>query len=61
MTARTIERLLGVSFPAARAAAEELTAAGVLTPRQVERNTTGYLAREVLDLSEPHRRARVTP
>jgi hypothetical protein len=50
VTARTIERMLGVSFPAARAAAEDLAAADVLTPRQVERNTTGYLAREVFDL-----------
>ena len=50
VTARTVERLLGVSFTAARAALEELTAAGVLARRQVERNTTGYLAREVFDL-----------
>jgi Fic family protein len=50
VTARTIERMLDVSFPAARAAAEDLAAAGVLTPKQVERNTTGYLAREVFDL-----------
>ena len=49
MTARTVERLLGVSFTAARTALEELAAAGVLTRRQVERNTTGYLAREVFE------------
>jgi Fic family protein len=50
LTARTVERMLGVSFPAAKSALEELLAAGVLTSRQVERNTTGYLAREVFDL-----------
>jgi hypothetical protein len=50
MTARTVSRMLGVSFPAAKSALEELLAAGILTSRQVERNTTGYLAREVLDL-----------
>ncbi|WP_200902544.1 MULTISPECIES: hypothetical protein [Protofrankia] len=50
VTARTVERLLDVSFPAARAAVEELASAGVLTPRQVGRNTTGYLAREVFEL-----------
>ncbi|SNQ48457.1 Filamentation induced by cAMP protein Fic [Frankia canadensis] len=50
MTARTVERMLGVSFPAARSALEELVAADVLTSRQVERNTTGYLAPEIFDL-----------
>ncbi|MDT3439736.1 Fic family protein [Pseudofrankia sp. BMG5.37] len=50
MTARTVERMLGVSFPAAKSALEELLAAGILTARQVERNTTGYLAREIFDL-----------
>ncbi|CAO5164358.1 cell filamentation protein, protein adenylyltransferase [Frankia sp. AiPs1] len=50
MTARTVERVLRVSFPAAKQALEELVAADVLTARKVERNTTGYLAREVFDL-----------
>ena len=50
VTARTVERLLGVSFTAARTAVEALTAAGVLTRRQVERNTTGYLAHDVFEL-----------
>jgi Fic family protein len=50
LTARTAERLLAVSFPAARAALDELAAVRILTPKQVERGTTGYLAREVFDL-----------
>ena len=50
VTTRTVERVLGVSFPAARAAVEELAVAQVLSRRQVERNTTGYLATEVLEL-----------
>jgi Fic family protein len=50
VTARTAARLLGVSFTTARAATEELTSAGVLTSRDVERHTTGYFAREVFDL-----------
>jgi hypothetical protein len=50
LTARTVERMLSVSFPAAKSALEELVAADVLTSRKVERNTTGYLAREVFDL-----------
>lgn len=50
MTARTVERMLGVSFPAAKSALEELLAAGILTSRQVERSTTGYFAREIFDL-----------
>ena len=50
MTARTVQRLLGVSHPAARKAAEELADAGILARKPVERNTTGYLARDVFDL-----------
>jgi Fic family protein len=50
MTARTVERVLGVTFPAARTALEELADAGVLRRKTVERGTTGYLAKEVLDL-----------
>ncbi|CAO5157461.1 cell filamentation protein, protein adenylyltransferase [Frankia sp. AiPs1] len=50
MTARTVERLLGISFPAASKALEELVAAGVLSTRKVERNTTSYLAGEIFDL-----------
>ena len=48
--ARTVQRILGVSFPAARAALEELADAGVLSRKSVERGTTGYVARDVLDL-----------
>jgi hypothetical protein len=50
MTARTVQRILGVSFPAARAALDELADAGVLFRKSVERGTTGYVARDVLDL-----------
>ena len=50
MTTKTVERVLGVNFPPARAALEELADAGVLDRKAVERGTTGYVAREVLDL-----------
>ncbi|OOL32515.1 filamentation induced by cAMP protein Fic [Rhodococcus rhodochrous] len=50
LTARTAQRALGSSFPSARAALEELADAGILSRKSVERGTTGYLAREVLDL-----------
>ncbi|MQA17428.1 MAG: Fic family protein, partial [Pseudonocardiaceae bacterium] len=49
-TARTTQRALGVSFPAARAALEELAEARILRRKQVDRGTTGYLATEVFDL-----------
>jgi predicted DNA-binding transcriptional regulator len=50
LTARTVQRTLDVSFPSARQALEELADAGILHREQVERGTTGYLAREVFDL-----------
>lgn len=50
LTTATAARLLGVSFPAARSALEELADADVLHRKQVERGTTGYLARDVFDL-----------
>ena len=50
MTGRTVERVLGVSFPAARTALEELAGAGILNKKAVDRGSTGYVAREVLDL-----------
>jgi Fic family protein len=50
VTARTVERLLAVSHPAARNALEELAEAKILNRKQVERNTTGYLAHDVFDL-----------
>jgi Fic family protein len=49
-TAGTLTRILGVSFPAAAAALDELHQAGVLNARKIERNATAYLATEVLDL-----------
>ncbi|MEW1958663.1 Fic family protein [Kineococcus sp. NPDC059986] len=50
VTARTVERVLGVSYPAANAAVQDLAEAGILRARQLNRGTTGYLATEVLDL-----------
>jgi Fic family protein len=50
LTSRTVQRLLSVAFPSARSALEELAEAGVLIRRKVERNTTGYIARDVFDL-----------
>lgn len=49
-TTATVQRLLELSFPSARAAVEELAEAEILTRRSVERGTTGYLAVEVFDL-----------
>lgn len=50
LTARTVQRLIDVSFPRARDALDELAEAGVLSRKSVDRGTTGYLAKEVLDL-----------
>ena len=50
LTTRTAQRRLGVSFPAARAALEELADAGILARRSVERGTTGYTAVDVFSL-----------
>jgi hypothetical protein len=50
MTTRTVQRILGVSFPAARDALEELANASILARKNVDRGTTGYLAHDVLDL-----------
>ena len=50
MTARTVQRMLELPFPSARAAVDELADAGMVTRRQIERGTTGYLATEVFDL-----------
>ncbi|MQA13374.1 MAG: Fic family protein [Pseudonocardiaceae bacterium] len=50
VTARTVQRLLAVSHPAARAALEELADAGIVVRKRVERATTGYFARDVFEL-----------
>lgn len=50
LTTRTVQRVLGVSAPVARAGLDELADAGLLTRRRVEQNTTGYLATEALDV-----------
>jgi Fic family protein len=49
-TAQSAQHLLGVSFPAARAALEDLAEAGILSRKKVDRGTTAYLARDVFDL-----------
>lgn len=50
MTTRTVQRLLELSFPSARAAVEELAEGGILARRRIDRGTTGYRATEVFDL-----------
>jgi len=50
LTARTVEQCLKVSFPAAKAALDELAAARILSRKQVDRGTTAYLANEVFEL-----------
>lgn len=49
-TARTVQRMLCVSFPPTREALEELAEARVVTRRNVARGATGYLARDVFEL-----------
>ena len=43
-------QFLGVSFPAASLALDELRQAGILTTMSIERGATAFIAREVLDL-----------
>lgn len=50
LTTRTVQRLLGVSFPPARAGLEELAEAGVLSRRSVEQGTTGYVAKDLFQV-----------
>jgi Fic family protein len=50
LTARTFQRLAGISYPAARGALEELADARILHRKQIDRGATGYLARDVFDL-----------
>lgn len=50
VTATTLTRILGVSYPAATAALEELRGAGILRTKAVGRGATAYLADEVFDL-----------
>jgi Fic family protein len=50
VTAKTLSRILAVSFPAASAALDELRQAGIVQTKSIERGATAYLAREVLDL-----------
>jgi hypothetical protein len=57
LTATTLARFQGVSFPAASAALEELHGAGILQPKKIDRGATAYLAREVLDLVTLEERA----
>lgn len=50
LTATTLGKILGVSFPAAATALEELRHAGILHTKTIERGATAYIARDVLDL-----------
>lgn len=50
LTTRTVQRLLHVSFPPARAGLEELAEAGVLSRRNVEQGTTGYVVKELFQV-----------
>lgn len=57
LTATTLARILGVSYPAANAGLNELTQAGILTTKAIGRGTQAYLARDVLDLITHSERA----
>ena len=50
VTATTLAKILGISFPAASAALDELRQAGIVQTKSIERGATAYLGREVLDL-----------
>ena len=50
LTTQSAQRLMNLSFPAARAALEDLAEAQILSRKQVDRGTTAYLARDVFDL-----------
>lgn len=50
VTAATLARILDVSVQAAKAALDELRDAGILHTKSIERGTSAYLCREVLDL-----------
>jgi Fic family protein len=50
MTTATALRILHISFPAARAALENLAETGVLRRKTVDRGSTAYIADEVLGL-----------
>lgn len=50
VTATTLAKILGISFPAASAALDELRQAGIVQSKSIERGATAYLARDVLDL-----------
>ena len=57
VTTTTLTKILGVSAPAAGSALDELTRAGILTGKAIERGAKAYLAREVLDLVTVSERA----
>lgn len=50
MTARTVQRILAVSHPAAGTALEELADAKIVIRKRVKRGTTGYFARDMFEL-----------
>lgn len=50
VTATTLASILGVSYPAASGALDELKQAGILKPKSIERGATAYIASEVLNV-----------
>lgn len=50
VTATTLANILGVSYPAASGALDELKQAGILSPKSIERGATAYIAGEVLNV-----------
>lgn len=50
VTATTVSRIFELSFPVANAASDELRGAEIVQTKKIGQGTSGYLAREVLDL-----------
>lgn len=57
VTANTLRRAHKVSFQSASQALEELTEAGILSRKSIDRGATAFIAREVLDLVTVRERA----
>ena len=49
-TVATLRQMLDISVPAASAALDELVKSDILGTKTIERGTTAYIAREILDL-----------
>ncbi|WP_442945727.1 Fic family protein [Nocardia sp. SSK8] len=57
LTSASVQRALGASPPAAKQALDELANAAILGTTSLDRRTTGYIARSVLDLAAYTERA----